>query len=196
MDGIVDMKQVVQVPKKLAFLDLHPELRNKIYKLVLVDDQPLIVNLREELLQSTPALWQLAAPHHRYDTPRIKEDDRDIHRLAITATCKQIHEESFSIFLSNNTFMIKLGDQIPATDDQRLLRNFSRVRCLRLRGWLSYLGDFKTYLRRLDVDLGLLRHDFDPSFWCGIWVRSRSGRRIAAAEVTPPRTELPSMKFG
>lgn len=68
------------------------------------------------------------------------------------------------MFLGSNTFAINFGDKIPATSEPQVLRSFSRIRTLHLRGWLSYLGDHSSNLGFAQVSLGLYKHDFDTAW--------------------------------
>ncbi|KAK4631098.1 hypothetical protein CLAFUW4_03770 [Fulvia fulva] len=145
-------------------LSLPPELRNEIYRYVLVSDTRIIVSLGPTAeppeispklkVKAKDALMPLADDlvHQEYDRSSIAA------RLALTSVCKQKRAESLPILLGENNFtMVIINGQY-----RPLIRMDTRLYFLLLRGWLSCLDGFAPCLKHITLDLGVRIEHRDP----------------------------------
>ncbi|EME40206.1 hypothetical protein DOTSEDRAFT_28112 [Dothistroma septosporum NZE10] len=122
--------------KPFRFMDLSPELRNKIYSLLLEDDGALTLchpgscyrRRRRQRVLGKPTTWSLHTVHP-----------------AILRTCMQLHDEATSILYVNNSFEFL---------DERVSRHFLERIGLSIRyvGYVKVCYNYvKTHLWRILV---------------------------------------------
>jgi len=87
---ILALKFHLDSPKmqSLSFLNLPPELRNRIYSFALVQSAPI-----------KPNVQSLAGEHENSGKPYTPETV-----LSVARTCKQIHNEAIAVYYADNTF--------------------------------------------------------------------------------------------
>lgn len=117
---------------------LPPELRNRVYELVLCSDKPVVIT------------------HHPGKGPRQRAAERHEHLLALTTTCKIIRSESTKMFYALNRFAIRKGTRSTARDvfnDFTRLIGLSNAESLRSVifdvGTISYDGHYRDYHDRV-----------------------------------------------
>lgn len=88
--------------RRTGFLDLPGEMRNEIYRYVLVQDTPI----------STGISWSRSYFPVR-DTYRLKGPQPAISRI-----CRQVRLEALSVFYGENTFLFKAQSGMPALSER------------------------------------------------------------------------------
>lgn len=135
---------------------LPAELRIRIYEYALTEDtaikiywnarsKPSTFHFGEERLPFVPSRQHCFPPRQQLCLPAR-------HPLALTATCKQIYNESLAIFLSSNKFSLSFPDFPPHCHAEDLIDA--------LKNWLADFDPYQSMIRDLVVDLGDI-----PAFW-------------------------------
>ncbi|EME85105.1 uncharacterized protein MYCFIDRAFT_83118 [Pseudocercospora fijiensis CIRAD86] len=102
-------------PPAISFLDLSPELRNKIYELALVLDPAYV-----ELSAKTTVFWEGNEKAREHHLKRYKYDIQ--RRLRFLRVCKQVYEEASPIFYGQNEFRFTSVKGCPRLQIQRRTR--------------------------------------------------------------------------
>lgn len=121
---------------------LPPELRNKIFDLILLAPDSIYVDTAGDAsdLYGAPQLQ----PCHEVQV-------RDA--LALMATCRQIRQESIPTFYGVNKFFIDTS-VLPVDAGTRLYKQWVAENANVIRGWLHSLGHSATYLRNVRIYVG------------------------------------------
>ncbi len=127
-----DQRLNVETMENSSFARLPRELRDEIYTCALQTGRIKVGARGSDILYTT--------------------DTTDKHFLAITTTCKQMHDEATPIFLQTNSFRLELN----------ILNDYSHRRCgwpdkcSKYRDWIDYtLKKYSTPAHAIDIDLWL-----------------------------------------
>ncbi|PPJ55629.1 hypothetical protein CBER1_03750 [Cercospora berteroae] len=123
----------------VGFLDLPPELRNRIYELVLVarSNGPTVLmpRLRPDLGEIQRGFMSPITFPHQYDRREWNTSDPTSFGLvpSLLATCKQIYQEALPVLYGNNPFLIAADtDEIKYTRREGALELPRAVQAMRI----------------------------------------------------------------
>lgn len=102
---------VIAVKEPFPLLQLPPEIRNSIWYLIVVMDQPIMIRKRHNLAESTRPSLNRSGKRRKLDL----DQQYAASKLSVAFTCRLVYLEVTPIYYSKNTFELELSKHTPAS---------------------------------------------------------------------------------